>query len=128
MERLKIPDDVPIEAKMVRKAIERAQTQVESRTSRSARTSSSTTRSWTSSARSSMESAASILEGEDFRDTALELVTDVVEGIVDANTNPDVLSDDWDWDQIFSAVREIWPTTMTPERFRHEQRRPGRGP
>ena len=38
------PDDVPLEAKMVTKAIERAQRTVEAATSRSARTSSSTTR------------------------------------------------------------------------------------
>ena len=40
-----LPDDEAIEAKMVTKAIERAQTTVETRTPRSARTSSSTTRS-----------------------------------------------------------------------------------
>ena len=39
-----LPDDVPIEAKMVTKAIERAQNTVEGRTPRPARTSSSTTR------------------------------------------------------------------------------------
>ena len=43
MNAAKIPDDVPIEAKIVTRAIASAQSQVEARTSRSARTSSSTT-------------------------------------------------------------------------------------
>ena len=44
MGRLKIPEEVPIEHKMVTGAVERAQRQVRPRTSRSARTSSNTTR------------------------------------------------------------------------------------
>ena len=44
MDRIRIPDDVPIEAGMVTKAIERAQRPSRRRTSSSARTFSSTTR------------------------------------------------------------------------------------
>ena len=44
MERLRIPDDVPIEAGIVTKSIERRQRRSRRRTSRSGRTSSSTTR------------------------------------------------------------------------------------
>jgi preprotein translocase subunit SecA len=117
MERLKIPDDIPIEAKMVSKAIERAQTQVESQNFEIRKNVLKYDEVMDKQRKVIYGERRSILEGEDFRDTAIELVTDVVEGIVDANTNPDVLSDDWDWDQLFSAVREIWPTTLTPDDF-----------
>jgi preprotein translocase subunit SecA len=117
MERLKIPDDIPIEAKMVSKAIERAQTQVESQNFEIRKNVLKYDEVMDKQRKVIYGERRSILEGEDFRDTALELVTDVVEGIVDANTNPDVLSDDWDWDQLFSAVREVWPTTLTSEDF-----------
>jgi preprotein translocase subunit SecA len=117
MERLKIPDDIPIEAKMVSKAIERAQTQVESQNFEIRKNVLKYDEVMDKQRKVIYGERRSILEGEDFRDTALELVTDVVEGIVDANTNPDVLSDEWDWDQLFTSIREVWPTTLTAEDF-----------
>jgi preprotein translocase subunit SecA len=117
MERLKIPDDIPIEAKMVSKAIERAQTQVESMNFEIRKNVLKYDEVMDKQRKVIYEERRSILEGEDFRDTALELVSDVVEGIVAENANPDVTSDQWDWDQLIAGVREIWPTTLTPEDF-----------
>jgi preprotein translocase subunit SecA len=117
MDRLKIPDDIPIEAKMVSKAIERAQTQVESQNFEIRKNVLKYDEVMDKQRKVIYSERRSILEGEDFRDTALELVTDVVEAIAYENTNPDVLSDEWDWDQLFVAAREVWPTTLTPEDF-----------
>jgi preprotein translocase subunit SecA len=117
MERLKIPDDIPIEAKMVSKAIERAQTQVESQNFEIRKNVLKYDEVMDKQRKVIYGERRSILEGEDFRDTALELVTDVVEGIVYENTNPDVLADEWDWEQLFAGAREVWPTTLTAEDF-----------
>ncbi|MGH2699530.1 MAG: preprotein translocase subunit SecA [Actinomycetota bacterium] len=117
MERLKIPDDIPIEAKMVSKAIERAQTQVESMNFEIRKNVLKYDEVMDKQRKVIYGERRSILEGEDFRDTALELVGDVVEGIVAENTNPDVPSDDWDWDQLFAGEREIWPSELTPDDF-----------
>ena len=117
MERLKIPDDIPIEAKMVSKAIERAQTQVESQNFEIRKNVLKYDEVMDKQRKVIYGERRSLLEGEDFRETAIELVTDVVEGIVDANTNPDLLSDEWDWDQLFTSVREVWPTMLTAEDF-----------
>ncbi|MDQ4058882.1 MAG: SEC-C metal-binding domain-containing protein, partial [Actinomycetota bacterium] len=117
MERLKIPDDIPIEAKMVSKAIERAQTQVESMNFEIRKNVLKYDEVMDKQRQVIYGERRSILEGEDFRETAIELVTDVVEGIVDANANPDVAPDDWDWEQLFASVREVFPTTLEPEAF-----------
>ncbi|MGH2749756.1 MAG: preprotein translocase subunit SecA [Actinomycetota bacterium] len=117
MERLKIPDDIPIEAKMVSKAIERAQTQVESMNFEIRKNVLKYDEVMDKQRKVIYEERRSILEGEDFRDTALELVSDVVEGIIAENAHPDISSEDWDWDQLFATVREVWPTTLTPEDF-----------
>jgi preprotein translocase subunit SecA len=117
MERLKIPDDIPIEAKMVSKAIERAQTQVESMNFEIRKNVLKYDEVMDKQRKVIYEERRSILEGEDFRDTAVELVSDVVDGIVAENTNPDITADQWDWDQLFAGVREIWPTPLTPDDF-----------
>ncbi len=117
MERLKIPDDIPIEAKMVSKAIERAQTQVESMNFEIRKNVLKYDEVMDKQRQVIYGERRSILEGEDFRETAIELVTDVVDDIVAANANPDVAPDDWDWEQLFASLREVFPTTLEPEAF-----------
>jgi preprotein translocase subunit SecA len=117
MERLKIPDDVPIEAKMVSRAIERAQTQVESMNFEIRKNVLKYDEVMDKQRQVIYSERRRILEGEDFHDQALELITDVAEGAVAENANPDVHPEDWDWDQLFARVREIFPTTLTREQF-----------
>ena len=117
MERLKIPDDIPIEAKMVSKAIERAQTQVESMNFEIRKNVLKYDEVMDKQRQVIYGERRSILEGEDFRDTAIELVTDVVDGLVAGNANPDAAPDDWDWEQLFASMREVFPTTLEPSDF-----------
>ena len=117
MERLKIPDDIPIEAKMVSKAIERAQTQVESMNFEIRKNVLKYDEVMDKQRKVIYGERRSILEGDDFRDTAIELVTDAVDGLVAQHTNPDAAPEDWDWDQLFVATREVFPTTLKPEDF-----------
>ncbi|HWC13441.1 MAG TPA: preprotein translocase subunit SecA [Actinomycetota bacterium] len=120
MERLKIPDEVPIEAKMVSKAIERAQTQVESMNFEIRKNVLKYDEVMDKQRQVIYAERRKILEGEDFRDQAIELVTDVVMSAVAENANPDVLPEEWDWDQLFARAREIFPTSLKPEDFDHE--------
>ena len=117
MERLKIPDDVPIEAKMVSRAIERAQTQVESMNFEIRKNVLKYDEVMDKQRQVIYAERRRILEGEDLHDQALELVTDVVESAVAENANPDLLPEQWDWDQLFARAREIFPTTLTKEHF-----------
>lgn len=117
MDRLRIPDDVPIEAKMVSRAIERAQTQVESMNFEIRKNVLKYDEVMDKQRQVIYAERRKILEGADFHDQALELITDVVEASVAENANPEVDPEDWDWDQLFARVREIFPTTLTPQSF-----------
>ena len=117
MSRLKIPDDVPIEAKMVSNAVARAQTQVESMNFEIRKNVLKYDEVMDKQRQVIYSERRRILEGQDLHDQALELITDVAEGAVAENANPDLHPEDWDWDQLFARVREIFPTTLTQEQF-----------
>ena len=117
MERLKIPDDVPIEAKMVSKAIERAQTQVESMNFEIRKNVLKYDEVMDKQRHIVYSERRNILEGADIHDEALELVSDVIEAAVAENANPDVHPEEWDWEQMFVRMREIFPTRLTSEDF-----------
>ncbi|MBA3430025.1 MAG: preprotein translocase subunit SecA [Actinobacteria bacterium] len=117
MERLKIPDDVPIEAKMVSKAIERAQTQVEAMHFETRKNVLKYDEVMEKQRQIIYEERRSILNGEDLHDQTLELITDVIESAVAENANPDVAPEEWDWDQLFARMHEIYPTRLAPDHF-----------
>jgi preprotein translocase subunit SecA len=120
MERLKIPDDVPIEAKLVSRAIERAQTQVESMNFEIRKNVLKYDEVMNKQRQVIYGERRKILEGQDFRDEALQLIMDVVESAVAENANPDLHPEEWDWESLFARVREIFPTTLKPEDIEHE--------
>ena len=117
MERLKIPDDVPIEAKIVSKAIERAQTQVESMNFEIRKNVLKYDEVMDKQRQIVYGERRNILEGADIHDEALELVSDTIESAFAENANPDVHPEDWDWEQLFTRTREIFPTRLKQEEF-----------
>jgi preprotein translocase subunit SecA len=117
MERLKIPDDVPIEAKIVSRAIERAQTQVEGMNFEIRKNVLKYDEVMDKQRQVIYAERRKILEGEDIHDRALEIIADVVESAVSENANPDIHPEEWDWDQLFARVREIYPTRVDPNGF-----------
>ena len=120
MERLKIPDDVPIEAKMVSRAIERAQTQVEGMNFEIRKNVLKYDEVMDKQRQVIYAERRRILEGEDIHDQALELITDTIENAVSEHANPDLEPEEWDWEQLFARVREIFPTTVAPESIDHQ--------
>jgi preprotein translocase subunit SecA len=117
MERLKIPDDIPIEAKMVSRAIERAQTQVEAQNFEIRKNVLKYDEVMDKQRHVIYDERRKILEGEDFHDQAIELVSEVIESAVAENANPDLAPDEWDWEQLFARVREIYPTHLKESDF-----------
>jgi preprotein translocase subunit SecA len=117
MERLKIPDDVPIEAKMVSRAIERAQTQVESMNFEIRKNVLKYDEVMDKQRQVIYAERRKILEGADFHDQALELVADSVESAVNEYANPEIHPEDWDWEQLLTRIREIYPSEITQDRF-----------
>jgi preprotein translocase subunit SecA len=117
MERLKIPDDVPIEAKIVSRAIERAQTQVESMNFEIRKNVLKYDEVMDKQRQIVYSERRNILDGNDIHDESLELVADVIEAAVGENANPEVPPEEWDWDQLFARLREIYPTNLKQESF-----------
>jgi len=116
MQRLKIPPDVPIEHKMVTKAIERAQSQVESQ---------------------NFEIRKNVLKYDEVMNTQREIIykwrnqvlsgdapdelvagwrREVIAGVVEgavAGIDPA----EWDWDDLLTQVQLLYPTTLTEDDF-----------
>jgi preprotein translocase subunit SecA len=120
MTRLKIPDDVPIEAKMVSRAIERAQTSVEQMNFEIRKNVLKYDEVMDKQRQVIYSERRKILEGEDIHDQALELMTDVIESAVSENANPELPPEEWDWEQLFARVREVFPTTINRDDFDRE--------
>jgi preprotein translocase subunit SecA len=117
MGRMKIPDDVPIEAKLVSRAIERAQTQVESMNFEIRKNVLKYDEVMDKQRQIIYAERRQILEGEDFHDQALELVREVLESAVSENASSELYPEEWDWDQLVGRMREIYPTSLTPSDF-----------
>jgi preprotein translocase subunit SecA len=117
MERLKIPDDVPIEAKIVSRAIERAQTQVESMHFETRKNVLKYDEVMDKQRHIIYSERREILEGEDFREQALEIVSEVVASAVAENASSEIHAEEWDWDALFARIKEIFPTTLTRTSF-----------
>ncbi len=117
MSRMKIPDDIPIEAKLVSKAIERAQTQVESMNFEIRKNVLKYDEVMDKQRQIIYGERRQILEGQDFRDQAVEIVTDVLESAVGQTVSADAFPEEWDWDQLFAHMREFYPTTLKPDDF-----------
>jgi preprotein translocase subunit SecA len=117
MDRLKIPDDVPIEAKMVSRAIERAQTQVESMNFEIRKNVLKYDEVMDKQRQIIYAERRAILEGEDMHEQALELLSDVVENAVTEAVSIELPPEEWDWEALFARMREIYPTTLKPDAF-----------
>lgn len=109
MERLKLPEDVPIEAKMVTKAIERAQSQVEARNFEIRKNILKYDEVMNRQREAVYGRRRELLEGADFSEHAQEFVADVVEGTLQAYANPEVLPEDWDWDGLTTSMSQLYP-------------------
>jgi preprotein translocase subunit SecA len=117
MERMKIPDDVPIEAKLVSRAIERAQTQVESMNFEIRKNVLKYDEVMDKQRQIIYSERRQILEGEDFHEQALELVREVLESAVAENASTELYPEEWDWDQLVGRLREVYPTSLKPSDF-----------
>ena len=112
-----LPDDVPIEAKMVSKAIERAQGTVEARNAEIRKNVLKYDEVLNAQRKVVYRRRDQILEGEDLREEALEAVVSAVERVVRGAALYDD-EDDVDFEALVTELREYFPTTLTVERLR----------
>jgi preprotein translocase subunit SecA len=109
MERLKWPDDEPITAKLVTKAVENAQRQIEELNYERRKNVLKYDDVMNAQREAIYGERRRLLEGQDFRDKALEMVEEVVGDTVATYCPPDVFPEDWDLDALLTGLSEIFP-------------------
>jgi preprotein translocase subunit SecA len=112
MERLKWPDDEPITAKMVTRAVESAQRQIEELNFERRKNILKYDDVMNTQRQVIYEEREKILHGADFKDDALDMVEDVVRRTVQRVAPSDVFTEDWDLDAVLTGIAEVYPTRM----------------
>ena len=114
MSRLRIPPDVPIEAKMVSKSIERAQNQVEDQNFEIRKNVLKYDEVMNTQRTIVYRWRNQILQGDDTESLLAEWRDEVIENIVDDVT---ASGEDWGVSDIVAAMSEIYPTKITEASF-----------
>ena len=108
--RFNIPDDVPIESKMVTNAIRSAQTQVEAQNFEIRKNVLKYDEVLNRQRTVIYDERRRVLEGEDLHEQVQHMVDDVVEGYVVAAT-AEGFAEEWDLDQLWTALKTLYPVS-----------------
>jgi preprotein translocase subunit SecA len=111
-----LPDDVPIEAKMVTKAIERAQNTVEQRNAEIRKNVLKYDEVMNEQRKVIYRRRDQILSGADLRAEAIEYLEDAVGTTIAAHCVSDV-EDEWNLDGLADELKTLYPSTVTPEQL-----------
>jgi preprotein translocase subunit SecA len=113
MERLKWPEDEPITAKMVTKAVEGAQRQIEELNFERRKNVLKYDDVMNTQRQVIYEERHKLLSGEDFKDQALRMVEEVVRRTAQRLAPEEVFNEEWDLDLVLAGLNEVFPTTIT---------------
>ncbi len=116
MARLKVADDVPIEAKMVGRAIRSAQTQVEAQNFEIRKNVLKYDEVLNRQRTVVYDERRKVLGGEDLHEQIARMIDDVVEGYVLAAT-AEGYPDDWDLEQLWTALGTLYPISLKVESY-----------
>jgi preprotein translocase subunit SecA len=112
-----LPDDEAIEAKMVTKAIERAQTTVETKNAEIRKNVLKYDEVMNEQRKVIYQRRDQILDGEDLRAAAMEYLADAVDSLI-ATHCASVADDEWDLDGLAKELTTYWPNSVTEEQIR----------
>jgi preprotein translocase subunit SecA len=107
-------DDEAIEAKMVTKAIERAQTTVETKNAEIRKNVLKYDEVMNEQRKVIYKRRDQILEGEDLRSAAMEYLAEAVDALIGTHCQS-AATDEWDLDGLCKELTLFWPTTLTVE-------------
>jgi len=111
MTRLNLPDDVPIEAKMVSKAIKSAQTQVEQQNFEIRKNVLKYDEVMNQQRTVIYGERNRILRGEDMEGQVQNMITDVITAYVDGATAEGYV-EDWDLEKLWTALKTLYPVSL----------------
>ncbi len=109
-----LPEDVPIEAKMVTRAIERAQNTVEARNAEIRKNVLKYDEVLNEQRKVIYRRRDQILAGQDLRDDAIASLHTAIESIVEANCVAE-MADEWDLEGLVLEIRELYPTEFSAQ-------------
>src|SRR6266566_4213707 len=112
MERLSIPPDVPVESKVVTRAIRSAQTQVEQQNFEIRKDVLKYDDVLNRQRQVIYGERREVLEGADLHDQISEMVDEVVEGYVAGETG-EGYPEEWDLDKLWRAFGQLYPVSLT---------------
>ena len=107
-----LPDDVPIESKMVSKAIERAQTTVEQRNAETRKNVLKYDEVMNEQRKVIYARREQILAGADLRGEALEYLDEAITGAIETYCVSE-FEEEWDTDGLHAEIGTYWPTELT---------------
>ena len=107
-----LPDDEAIEAKMVTKAIERAQTTVEQRNGEIRKNVLKYDEVMNEQRKVIYQRRDQILEGADLKSAAMEYLADAVDSLIDTHC-ASVADDEWDLDGLAKELKSFWPSDIS---------------
>jgi preprotein translocase subunit SecA len=113
MQRLRIPEDVPIEANMVNRSIERAQRQVESQNFEIRKNVLKYDEVMNRQREVIYAWRSSVLQGGDTEELVREWIDDVAEDEVRMALSDDLAPAEWDWDDLALRMSQIYPSRLT---------------
>ncbi len=111
LRRFNVPDDVPIEAKMVSSAIRSAQTQVEAQNFEIRKNVLKYDDVLNRQRQVIYAERRRVLEGEDISDQIRGFLDDTVAAYVEAETGENA-GDEWDLDRLWTALRTLYPVSL----------------
>ena len=111
-----LPDDEAIEAKMVTKAIERAQTTVEQRNAEIRKNVLKYDEVMNQQRKVIYARRDQILEGADLKSAAMEYLSDAVDALIDTHCVSEA-ADEWDLDGLSTELKSYWPNEITSARL-----------
>ncbi|MHB1533239.1 MAG: preprotein translocase subunit SecA [Acidimicrobiales bacterium] len=111
-----LPDDVPIDSKMVSRAIERAQNTVEGRNAEIRKDVLKYDEVMNEQRKVIYARRMQVLGGEDLRSRTVEVLSSALDSIVTAHTGSEY-QEDWNLDGLLTEARLYFPTTATVEQL-----------
>jgi preprotein translocase subunit SecA len=111
MNRLNVPDDVPIEAGMVTKAIRSAQTQVEQQNFEIRKNVLKYDEVMNEQRKVIYAERRRVLAGENLREQVEHMIGDVIGAYIDGATS-EGYAEDWDFDALWTALGTLYPISI----------------
>ena len=112
MERFNIPEDVPIESKMVSRQIKSAQAQIEGQNAEIRKNVLKYDEVLNKQRMVVYAERKRVLDGEDLHEQVRHMIDDVIGAYVSGAT-AEGYAEDWDLDQLWSALKQLYPIGVT---------------